>query len=285
MAVESPRGAVTAYYDATWLDYRLLWMRGASAAMHFGYWERGVCDHAAALLRANAHLAELAEVKPGERVLDAGCGVGDSAVWLAQERGARVVGVTLVRSQIERARRLAQRRGLAHRVAFVQADYTRTPLAGESVDVVWALESLCHAPDKAAFYREVARVLRPGGRLVVAEYIRTGRALGGAKEGLVREWLDGWAIRDLDTSGEHIANARAAGLAQVVLADRTPLTRPSLRRLHATARAAQPFEWLGRLLGLRSATQHGNLRASIRQWQALERGLWFYGVLGARKPR
>ena len=280
---ESHRSAVTAYYDSTWLDYRLLWMRGTSGAFHFGYWEPGVRDHAEALARANLVLAERARVKPGERVLDAGCGIGDSTLWLARERGAYAIGASVVRSQVVRAQRLARARGLSGRATFLLADYTRTPLGDASVDVVWALESLCHAPDKAAFYREAARILRPGGRLVIAEYVRAARSFGDAGDRLVREWLDGWAIPDLDTAEEHVANARAAGLHEVELEDRTALTRPSLRRLYGIARMAQPFERIGRLLRIRSATQHGNLRAAIRQWRALEQGLWFYAVLSARK--
>jgi len=102
-----------------------------------------------------------------------------------------------------RARGFAAARKLGDRVAFEQADYTRTPFPAASFDVVWALESLCHAPDKAAFYREAARLLRPGGRLVIAEYVRAARPLSTQREGLLHQWLDGWAIPDLDTRAEH----------------------------------------------------------------------------------
>jgi len=66
--------------------------------------------------------------------------------------------------------------------------------------------------------------------------------------------------------------------------DNTGKTRPSLRRLYRLGMAALPVAWLSYRLGLRSATQHGNVVAAVRQYQALRRGLWFYGVLLATKP-
>jgi SAM-dependent methyltransferase len=148
---------------------------------------------------------------------------------------------------------------------------------------VWALESICHARDKAAFYREAMRLLRPGGRLVIADYIRSGRDNAANDEKIVREWLDGWAIPDVATRAEHVGYATAAGFSNVELTDFTRVTKPSLRRLHRLAVLAGPIETALYKLGLRTPTQHGNVVASRRQFEALERGLWFYGVLTAAK--
>jgi tocopherol O-methyltransferase len=276
--------AIVAYYDETWLDYRLLWLNGKNLSVHFGYTDATTRGHASALLNMNRVLADRAGIRPGERVLDAGCGVGGSSLWLAQERGAQVVGIALGGSQVARARRFAARRKLADRVAFERADYTCTPFPPASFDVVWSIESLCHAPDKAAFYREAARLLRPGGRLVVAEYVRATRPLDAVGELLLHEWLDGWAIPDLDTRAEHLNHLAAAGLAEARLDDVTAHTRPSLRRLYRMTFWTYPLAVMGRAVGIRSAIQHGNVIGSLRQYQALERGLWFYSILSAVKP-
>jgi len=280
-----PRRRIEAYYDQTWRDYRFLWLNRQNLAFHFGYHDAGTRSHAAALLNTNRTLAARAAIQAGHRVLDAGCGVGGSGLWLARHCEAEVVGVTLVRSQVLQACHLAATQGLAHRAVFVQADYTRTPFPNASFDAVWALESLCHAADKASFYREAARLLRPGGHLVVAEYMRASRQLPAPAERMVREWLDGWAIPDLDTPDEHVAHATAAGLTTVALENFTARARPSLRRLYRIAVASYPFALTARMLRMRSATQHGNVVAALRQFQALERGLWSYGVLSATKVR
>lgn len=158
------------------------------------------------------------------------------------------------------------------------------PFADGSFDVVWAFESLCHASEKAAFYSEAARVLRPGGRLVVAEYIRASRICDSTAQMLFGEWLEGWAIPDLYTADEHLAAARNAGFHDAELRDYTCSTRRSLRRLYKLACIAAPIDWTLYLLGLRSGRQHGNVVAALRQYQALRCGLWFYGILTASKP-
>jgi tocopherol O-methyltransferase len=84
-------------------------------------------------------------------VLDAGCGIAGSGIGLAEQRGATVVGVTPVRTQVERARRTIAKRELAHAVSVEQADYTATHFPNASFDVIWALESVCHTRAKAAF--------------------------------------------------------------------------------------------------------------------------------------
>ena len=277
------RAGIEEYYDQTWNDYRFLWLNRRNLAFHFGYHDDTTRGHAEALLNTNRILATRAALQSGYSVLDAGCGVGGTSLWLAEHRGAHAVGLTLVRSQVVHGSRLAAQRGLAGRARFLQADYTQIPCASGSFHSVWAVESLCHAANKAPFYQEAARVLRPGGRLVVAEYMRAARPLDAAGEHLVRQWLAGWAIPDLDTPDEHVGHAAAAGLVAVTFEDFTAYTRRSLRRLYRIAWATYPLAWIARVLRLRSATQHGNVIAALRQYQALESGYWRYGLLSATK--
>ena len=276
--------AIVGYYDQTWLDYRILWLNKDNLAVHFGYTDDSTRSHTDALKNMNRVLADRVRIQPGERVLDAGCGVGGSSLWLATERGAEVVGITLAARQAAMARDNAMRRGVTDRVQFEVADFTATPFPDASFDVVWAVESMCHAPRKAAFYREAARLLRPGGRVVVADFVRAARPLDSTGERLLHEWLDGWAVPDIDTPGEHLEHLACAGFAEPRLDDVTTHTRPSLRRLYRMAYWTYPLAVLGRVTGVRSEVQHGNVIASIRQYQALRRDAWFYSILSATKP-
>ncbi len=275
--------AIVGYYDETWLDYRVLWLNPDNLAVHFGYTDASTRSHTDALKNMNRVLADRVQIQRGERVLDAGCGVGGSSLWLAKERGAEVVGITLAPGQVAKARGYARRR-LVERVRFEVADFTATPFPAGSFDVIWAVESVCHAPRKAAFYQEAARLLRPGGRVVVADFVRAGRPLDSTGERLLHEWLTGWAVPDIDTPGEHLAHLDAAGFVEARLDDVTAHTRPSLRRLYRMAYWTYPLAVLGHRKGIRSAVQHGNVVASIRQYQALRHRAWFYSILSATKP-
>ena len=195
MAVTHDLRPIQHYYDETWHDYRWLWLNPSNYAIHFGYWDDRTRKHADALNRLNAALAERIGIQHGARILDAGCGVGGSAIWLAETFAARVVGITPVASQVERARRFGVQRGVSDRVRFAKEDYLHTSFPDASFDVVWALESICHAADKAGFYREARRLLRPGGRLGIVEYLRTARPLPHGDEALLHSWLSGNGVR------------------------------------------------------------------------------------------
>jgi len=275
--------ATIAYYDQTLTDYRTVWLNQSNLAFHFGFHDHERQRHAQSLDNTNRTLARMARIHASDRVLDAGCGLGGSSFWLAQNLHAHAVGITLSRDQSEQARRIAIRRGLSDKVEFHCSDFTATSFPNASFDVVWAVESLCHAEIKHRFYLEAARLLRPGGRLVIAEFIRTTRRVSQHIEQVIREWLDGWAIPDLDTAEEHIDAATAAGFRDIDLRDCTIFTRPSLRKLYRLALLASPINEVMYRLGIRNRTQHANVIASLRQYEALESDAWFYGVLSAIK--
>lgn len=277
---ESATSAVRDYYRETRWDFRFLW---SGSDLHFGVYARPWTRHAEALRATNRLLAGLAGIGPGSRVLDAGCGVGGCCLQLAGELGAVCTGITLVQAQADLARRRAARAAAAGACDFLVADFTRSGLPSASFDAVLATESLCHAPDKAAFYLEAARLLRPGGRLVVAEYVRRVDPLEPDARRLLSEWLDGWALPGLDTAAEHYGHALAAGFEDIRVEDRSREFRRSLRRLYAMTAASYPLAWIGHMVGLRSRVQHGNVVGSLRAWQSLVRGTWFYATVTATR--
>lgn len=284
MAISSADPAVQTYYDEAYVDYRLVWANRNNYAMHFGYYEDGIRSHSEALNNANAVLSDLAQIGAGDRVLDAGCGVGGTSRWIAKNRGAKVVGITPVSSQVDQARALCLAEGVTG-ASFEVLDYTATGMPAASFHAVLALESLCHARDKRAFYREMHRLLKRGGRLVVAEYTRSRRPLAPEEERVMRSWMDGWAIPDIATARDHEMWARESGFDAVHHRDASFYTQRSLRRLYLLTLAARPIDFvLHRILGLRTATQSGNVRASRDQWLSFRAGFWYYGLLTARRP-
>ncbi|HEY8503023.1 MAG TPA: methyltransferase domain-containing protein [Gemmataceae bacterium] len=275
---------VIAYFDQCLDDYRRFWGLDRHLSMHAGFYDARHRSHAAAMDNANRVLADLAGVRPGERVLDAGCGVGGSAMWLARHAGAEVVGVNIHPAQVEIARKHAARRRLGHRASFRLADYLDTGLPGESFDVVWALESVAHAPDKRDFLREAWRLLKPGGRLIVSDVFLTRPCRTRAEERAVRGWCDGWAVPDLVRAERFAAWAAEAGFGGVRFLDATPLVRPASRRMLLLAVALYPWARALQGLGLRTRVQTGNVAAAYYQYRIGRSGLGVYGILLARRP-
>ncbi|MFJ2264625.1 SAM-dependent methyltransferase [Streptomyces sp. NPDC087844] len=154
------------FYDALGPLLRMSW----SDNFHLGYWE-GPGDGSSpqeATDRFTDLLVSRLGVGAGDVVLDAGCGIGSPALRLASLTGARVVGITISRQQVEQARELAREAGMAERVEFRYADAMDTPFEAESFDAVLAFESIVHMERPTAL-REMARVLKPGGRLVLTD--------------------------------------------------------------------------------------------------------------------
>lgn len=272
---------VVRYFDETHDDYRFLWGIDRHLGLHCGYFDERHRTHEAAVLEMNRILADRADVRPGDHVLDAGCGVGGSAIWLAQHRGARATGVNVNAMQLGIAAREAARRGLADRVTFRRCDFCETGLPSRSFDVVWALESLCYAEDKTAFLTEAKRLLKPGGRLVVADGFLTRDDLTTAERTLVERWCNGWAIPSVDSAERFRHRLVETGFRNVEFRDVTPHVVPSSTRIYRAAVALYPLGKLMEWIGLRSKLQTRGIASGYYQYQARRRGLGIYGIVTA----
>lgn len=115
---------------------------------------------------ATVELARRPAFEPGSRVLDVGCGLGGSARYLAAEHRCHVTGIDLTREYVDAANALAGMVRLGDRVAFRQASALDLPFEDGRFDAVWTEHVQMNIADKRAFYREIARVTRPGGLLV-----------------------------------------------------------------------------------------------------------------------
>ena len=280
------------YYQATERDYKRFWTGpGEFAAMHFGYYDAATRNHAGALVKMNEILAAFAPISSGDTVFDAGCGYGGSAFWLANHIGCRVVGVTPVPEQVHEARASAERQGIGEQATFEVMDYCHTSLPDASFDVVWALESLVHTEQKQDFLREAARLLRPGGRLVIAEYmLREQPPLNEDERTMLVPWLSGWAMAGLYTVGEYVQDLSNCGFHHIQTRDITEQVRPSINHLGKlrvpTLPTASLFAWIARGLcacGGYSKSRLHNIEAGICQNKALRLGLWHYMLLRAEK--
>ena len=175
-ASEVTREDVARHYDQLDRFYRELW----GEHVHHGFWATGRESRDEAVRALVDVVAARARIAPKMNVVDVGCGYGATARILAQERLTNVVGYTVSEAQywyaqgqqaaLEKAQEEDALVDEEINPRIVLGDWLQNDLPDSSQDAVIAIESTEHMADKAGVFREIARVLRPGGRLVVCAW-------------------------------------------------------------------------------------------------------------------
>jgi tocopherol O-methyltransferase len=271
------------YYDSCEEDYRRFWNLDDSLAMHAGFWDEYTTTLADALARENEVLAEFVEIQRGERVLDAGCGIGGSSLFLARHYTCSVVGITLSPLQVKEATLHAKKQELENLVQFQTMDFCHTTFPDTSFDVVWAVESACHATHKEEFVKEAYRLLKKGGRLIVADGFKLKDHYSTGESFAMSTWLQGWGVQSLDTKETFYNHLISTGFSSVKYQNMTSQVMPSSKRLYLISFPAFILSKVGEWFGKRKKIQTNNIRAAYYQHKTLKKNLWEYGIFCAYK--
>lgn len=279
------------YYTATMPAYEQVWYSPKNLSMHFGYYDANTKSHSESLLRINEVISNLANISSHDYVLDAGCGVGGSAIWLAKNIQCKVVGISIVPIQLQKANHYALKNQVSDRVEFSEQDYTSTTFENNTFSVVWAQESFCHTDHKKEFMEEAYRTLNDDGRLVIADAIvrEAPPPLSKKERALMENWFNGWALSELLTLSQYQSLFQNAGFKRVEYHDISTHVAPSLQRLSRITRINAFIITLMiklKLTKMMTLHQHvlcQNVLASRYQYQAFKLGLWKYTIVVAYK--
>lgn len=268
-----------AHYDRVTAAWTLL----LGEELHYGVFEDPREDLALATGRLTGRMLAAARIEAGCEVLDVGCGTGSPACRIAAETGARVTGITTSPVGLAAARRRAAQAELSDRTRFELRDGMDNGFPDASFDRVWVLESSHLMRDRDRLVGECARVLRPGGRLVVCDIV-LGRRLEPTE---VRRLLapllllrDVFGDARMEPLAEYARLARASGLEVERETDLTAATRPTFE--HWRRNATRYRDEVTDLLGAEG------LQKFVAACDVLE-GFWDdgtlgYGLIAALKP-
>lgn len=154
-----------------------------------------------------------AKIEERHRVVDAGCGVGGTSIYLAKTRGARVTGVNLNERQLEIARKRVSEAGLSDRqVDFRRGNCSeRLPFDSDSIDIVVNVESACHYSDRKQFLREVHRILKPGGQMAASDWLVDDDATAEQRERHIKPLCEHLALSSLESLTSYARLLRDTG--------------------------------------------------------------------------
>jgi len=272
------------YYESCEVDYKLIWRLDRCHAMHLGYWDETTQGVSESLIKENEILAQIAHIKKNDRVLDAGCGVGGSAMFLAKNTGCHVTGITITPRQVVSARKNAANYGVSDLTEFHEMDFSKTSFNDHCFDVIWGIESICHADNKKDFIMEAYRLLKSGGRLIIADGFTSHDHYNTKDKRTLNNWLRGWGVNSLETSWNFKKYLKEAGFEDISYRDITENAIPSITRLYRYSFPALVFGKIAEFLRIRNKIQTGNVWGAFYQYKAIKKGLWEYGIIYAKKP-
>ncbi|KAK3995058.1 cyclopropane-fatty-acyl-phospholipid synthase [Cladorrhinum sp. PSN332] len=227
--MQALKDRIKLHYDLASDYYLSLW----GEHIHHGYWPTPESKSQESKETAQLNLihlllsiSSLPHSPPSSplRVLDVGCGVGGTSRYLASELGCSVTGITISTKQVEIARRLSSSSSdvagdfIPHgkgEVRFIELDAEKMGeyfASQEKFDVVWISEALSHFPDKALFFRNAEKVLKAGGKVVLADWFKD-EGLGEKEfEADIKPIEDGMLLPPMCTQKGYVQFAEAAGL-------------------------------------------------------------------------
>jgi tocopherol O-methyltransferase len=159
------KSKIVQHYDMVSPYYRSLW----GEHIHHGYWVHGDESKETAQIQLIEHLAGLACLKPGSRILDIGCGFGGTSIYLAKHYGASATGITISPVQVEMANLAAAKANLDAKFHLMDAEAMQFD---KPFDVLWSVESVSHYHDPKKFFASAVKFLRPGGTFALTDWFQ-----------------------------------------------------------------------------------------------------------------
>jgi tocopherol O-methyltransferase len=204
---------IVEHYDFASPYYQSLW----GEHIHHGYWIRGDESKEAAQIQMIEHLAQLAGMKTGMRVLDIGCGFGGTSVYLAKTYGARATGITISPVQVQMAKDAAAKAKVDANFLLMDAEAMEFP---EPFDLLWSVESISHYHDPRKFFASAAKLLNPGGCFAVTDWFQKENLGAADRKKYIEPIEKGMMVelRGMNAYGEFLA---ASGLEVVYREDMT----------------------------------------------------------------
>ncbi|OLS24780.1 MAG: Demethylrebeccamycin-D-glucose O-methyltransferase [Candidatus Heimdallarchaeota archaeon LC_2] len=275
------RSRVETYYDETYKSYMIGW---SSDHFHMGIWDDGTNNHKESLVNTVEEIAKRLKISENDIVLDAGSGVGGSAIYLSSKYSCEVIGISNSVTLINAANEKLSNFPDLSNVSFHYMDFNHTSLSAATFTVIFGLESISHSDDKMQFTKEAFKLLKPGGRLLISDGFLSRNNLDRSEKRIYKEFIDGWAIPDLKTSGEFQKIFTKIGFTNVEYTEKTESVLKSVERMHRNARFSRYIYLVLNKLKLVPRNRYRSAKSAFLLKKCVSKKIVEYGFLYGEKP-
>ncbi len=201
--------------------------------IHHGYYEKGIRSHVQSVLNMNDFVGRLLEIdtkdKQAKKILDAGCGVGGTAIYLAKKYpNVNFIGITDVSEHIEMAKALAKENNVMSNTNFILKNFNNTDFLSNQFDAIYLVESSCYALNKQHLVHKLYRILKPGGTLIIIDAFLTNVQLNSFLKNIYVWFCKGWGLPNLIKIVEFEDILKTEGFHEIEVRD---LTKNVLRTI------------------------------------------------------
>lgn len=264
---------IAEHYDVVSPYYHALW----GEHLHHGYWITGDESKEVAQVQLVQHLAGCVDIKQGSDILDIGCGMGATSLYLAKHFAASATGITISQVQVDMAKKAAAGTGLD--VKFLLMDAEDMKFEERKFDLLWSVESISHYHDAPKFFASAIKLLKPGGTFALIDWFKRDNLTPKQLKKYI-EPIDQGMFVELKVMTDYESYLRANGL---------EITHREVMNKNCAKTWDISVEIIKHKSFWDLALQHGpEFIKNLRSFQAMRAGFatgtFVYGLLVARKP-
>lgn len=274
-------------YDKGQSDYTLYnWLlRGDYLGMHYGFWENDTRNLFDAQQNENEYVRLKLDLGPNEKILDAGCGVGGVMLFLAKRHGISVTGITISSEQVKEGKKMSEKSSLQNLLKFAKQDYHKTDFPNESFDKIYAVESADAANPVPSFLKEMYRILKTGGKILIVDAFlqKPKDQFEGKDLKNLEKICNAWCLPDPNTIDYWAGEMKKVGFANIKIEELTSKVLKTSKKIYFVVRLVAPIWKVLYRLGFINVARYANLVGASSQYHLFKERCLMYGSIIASK--
>src|SRR3989344_3306266 len=222
---------VTSYYEVITNFYRKFW----NDSFHLAVFQNSRESFEEALARTDRMYMEDSGLNKNKSAIDLGCGIGTLACYVARETKCQsILGITISPSQVKLAKQMAKQKKLAN-TSFLHMDVMEVDALKDKFDTAFLIEVGCHLPDKTEAIKKISKILKPGGRLIIADWLQKERPNVFERDFLIEPFCEYWNYPYLETISGYKKIIEKAGFRIVRAEDFSEQIKPNWEKFYRIA--------------------------------------------------